>query len=55
MDWTIKLEARTGWGDVETIEVGRLHCRVEQRGGRSRGADHGPAVRAGVEEALREG
>lgn len=24
MEWTIKLEARTGWGAVETIEVGHL-------------------------------
>ena len=22
MEWTIKLEARSGWGEVETIEVG---------------------------------
>src|SRR5580698_1749960 len=28
MEWTIKLEARTGWGEVETIEVGRLERRV---------------------------
>ena len=28
MEWTIKLEARTGWGEVETIEVGRLQRRV---------------------------
>jgi hypothetical protein len=28
MEWTIKLEACTGWGDVETIEVGRLKRRV---------------------------
>jgi len=28
MDWTIKLEARTGWGEVETIEVGHVKRRV---------------------------
>ena len=28
LEWTIKLEARTGWGEVETIEVGRLKRRV---------------------------
>jgi hypothetical protein len=28
MEWVLKLEARSGWGDVETIEVGRLECRV---------------------------
>jgi hypothetical protein len=28
MEWTIKLEAHSGWGDVETIEVGRLNRRV---------------------------
>jgi hypothetical protein len=28
VEWTIKLEARTGWGEVETIEVGRLKRRV---------------------------
>ena len=28
MEWTIKLEARSGWGEVETIEVGRLKRRV---------------------------
>ena len=28
MEWTIKLEARSGWGEVETIEVGRLERRV---------------------------
>src|ERR1700722_3440014 len=28
MEWTIKLEARSGWGAVETIEVGRLDRRV---------------------------
>ena len=28
LEWTIKLEARSGWGDVETIEVGRLKWRV---------------------------
>ncbi len=24
MEWTIKLEARSGWGEVQIIEVGRL-------------------------------
>jgi len=24
MEWTIKLESRTGWGEAETIEVGRI-------------------------------
>lgn len=28
MEWTIKLEARTGWGEVETIKEGRLKRRV---------------------------
>jgi hypothetical protein len=28
MEWTIKLEARNGWGEVETIEMGRLKRRV---------------------------
>ena len=28
MEWTIKLEARTGWGEVKTIEVGRIKRRV---------------------------
>ncbi len=28
MEWVVKLEAKTGWGDVETIEVGRLERRV---------------------------
>jgi hypothetical protein len=28
MEWVLKLEARSGWGDVETIEVGRLERRV---------------------------
>ncbi|HEX3990556.1 MAG TPA: ISKra4 family transposase, partial [Acetobacteraceae bacterium] len=28
MEWTIKLEARSGWGEVEIIEVGRLKRRV---------------------------
>ena len=28
MDWTIKLEARSGWGEVETIEVARFKRRV---------------------------
>jgi hypothetical protein len=28
MEWTIKLEARSGWGEVETIEVGRLKRRA---------------------------
>ena len=28
MEWVLKLEARNGWGEVETIEVGRLERRV---------------------------
>ena len=28
MDWVVKLEAKSGWGEVETIEVGRLERRV---------------------------
>jgi hypothetical protein len=28
MVWIIKLEAKSGWGEVETIEIGRLNRRV---------------------------
>jgi hypothetical protein len=28
MEWTIKLEARTGWGEVQTFEIGKLSRRV---------------------------
>jgi hypothetical protein len=28
MEWVLKLEAKSGWGEVETIEVGRLDRRV---------------------------
>jgi hypothetical protein len=28
MEWVIKLEAKSGWGEVETIEVGRFKRRV---------------------------
>ncbi len=28
MEWVIKLEAKSGWGEVETIEVGRLERRI---------------------------
>jgi hypothetical protein len=28
MEWVVRLEAKSGWGDVETIEVGRLERRV---------------------------
>jgi hypothetical protein len=28
MEWILKLEAKSGWGDVKTIEVGRLERRV---------------------------
>ncbi len=28
MEWVVKLEARSGWGKVETIEVGRIQRRV---------------------------
>ena len=24
MEWVVKLETRNGWGEVETIEVGKL-------------------------------
>ena len=28
MEWVVKLEAKSGWGEVETIEVARLERRV---------------------------
>lgn len=28
MQWTIKLEASTEWGDVQTFEIGHLTRRV---------------------------
>jgi hypothetical protein len=28
MEWVVKLEARSGWGEVETIEVGKIRRRV---------------------------
>ena len=28
MEWVVKLEAKSGWGEVETIEVGRIERRV---------------------------
>ncbi len=28
MQWTIRLEARTGWGDTETYEIGTVSRRV---------------------------
>ncbi len=28
MEWTIKLETRTGWGESETIDVAHLQRRV---------------------------
>ena len=28
MEWVLKLEAKSGWGGVETIEVGRLERHV---------------------------
>jgi hypothetical protein len=28
VEWVLKLEARSGWGEVETIEVGRVERRV---------------------------
>jgi hypothetical protein len=28
MEWVVKLETRNGWGEVETIEVGKLERRV---------------------------
>jgi hypothetical protein len=31
MEWAIKLEAKSGWGKVVTIEVARIHRRVVGR------------------------
>jgi hypothetical protein len=28
MEWVVKLEAKSGWGEVETIEVGSFKRRV---------------------------
>jgi site-specific recombinase XerC len=28
MEWVVKLEARSGWGEVETIEVATIKRRV---------------------------
>jgi hypothetical protein len=28
MEWVVKLEARSGWGEVETIEVATINRRV---------------------------
>ena len=28
MQWTIRLEAKTGWGEVQTFDIGRLERRV---------------------------
>ena len=28
MQWTIRLEAKTSWGEVQTFEIGRLERRV---------------------------
>ena len=28
MEWVVELETRNGWGEVETIEVGKLERRV---------------------------
>jgi hypothetical protein len=28
MEWVVKLEARIGWGEVETIEVGKMRRRI---------------------------
>ena len=28
MEWVIKLETKSGWGEVETIEVGSLERRI---------------------------
>ncbi len=30
MEWVVKLEAKSGWGEAEAIEVGRLECRVDE-------------------------
>ena len=27
MEWVVKIETKNGWGEVETIEVGRLARR----------------------------
>lgn len=49
MEWVIKLEARSGWGDVETIEVGRLERRADGGGGRPHlGRGQGSARRTGA-------
>jgi hypothetical protein len=32
MEWVVKLEAKTGWGAVEAIEIGRLERRVRAAG-----------------------
>jgi hypothetical protein len=28
MEWVVKLKAKSGWGEVETIEVGTIKRRV---------------------------
>ena len=30
MEWTIKLEAKTGWGEVTTCEIGALHRSLDE-------------------------
>ena len=32
MEWTIKLEARTDWGEVETIKVTRVKLSAQRIG-----------------------
>jgi hypothetical protein len=29
MEWTVKLEAKDGWGEVQTFEAGRLSRHVQ--------------------------
>ena len=29
MEWTVKLEAKFGWGEIQSFEVGRLSRQVQ--------------------------
>jgi hypothetical protein len=29
VEWTVKLEAKFGWGEVQTFDIGRLSRRVQ--------------------------
>jgi len=31
MEWTIRLEAKTGWGEVTTCEIGALHLSFKEK------------------------